>query len=232
MKILIVENIAAFGAEFRRIVGILRNPPALVAPIKGCSRRLFRSAIGAEFPFIHRSADALPALLRLFLTAIRAEIAGCNGTARAFPTTLRLLLRFFGTAFRAKIPRSRRSAGALPTVCRRRHLRCLLLLLLSCHIVKILGTHCVPGICRHTEAHKPGHGTRRISRRCFHSVGLCAHDGGSGHAGIPQHGSSLSLLDHFLILFRQGDRAQRNRNHLQAPKLIPFCRQRLVHGIF
>ena len=85
--IVIVKNVSAFGAEFRRMMGIFGLTAAFVAAIKGSVVGLLCAAFGAEFAFVDCTAGAGPACcLGLFGSAFGAEFAGRNIAAGAFPT--------------------------------------------------------------------------------------------------------------------------------------------------
>ena len=55
-NVFVVKWVSAFGAELRRMSFILRLPAAFVALVLGNSGRLFRTAVLAEFAFVHRTA--------------------------------------------------------------------------------------------------------------------------------------------------------------------------------
>ena len=82
LHIAIVKGIAALRAELGRMGGIVRLPAALVALVLGHAGGLFRPALSAEFPLVHRAAGAGPAVRgRLGLAALGAEFSGGGGPA-------------------------------------------------------------------------------------------------------------------------------------------------------
>ena len=67
---------AALGAEFRRMSGILGLPAALAAFVPQCRFGLFGAALGAELALVDLAASrAGPAVLGLFGAAVGAELA-------------------------------------------------------------------------------------------------------------------------------------------------------------
>ena len=76
LYIAVIERIAAFHAEFRRIMRIFRFPAALIALIERRTCRLRLTALHAEFALVYSTALAAPAVLgRLWRAALRAELA-------------------------------------------------------------------------------------------------------------------------------------------------------------
>ena len=85
MYVTLVELIAAFGAEFRRILGIFRLPAALVATVQGLSHWLLGTTLGAELTLIDTAAGTGPAK-HLRVAAIGAELAGVHRATFTGPT--------------------------------------------------------------------------------------------------------------------------------------------------
>lgn len=115
--ILIIEWIAAFGAEFGRILRIIRCPAAFVAAIERRACGLLCTTFCAKLALVHRSAGASPAFIRWFRrTALRAELASNRRSTGAFPG-IAYRLWLLGTALGAELAGDRRSTGTLPTLC-------------------------------------------------------------------------------------------------------------------
>ena len=83
----VIKRITAFGTESGCLGGVGRLPAALVALVLGDAGRLFAAAFGAELTLILGTAGADPAAVirRLGTAALRAELAGSNIAAGAFP---------------------------------------------------------------------------------------------------------------------------------------------------
>ena len=97
----LVERVAAFGAEFRRVQRIGGLPAALVAAVDRRACRALRAAFRTELAGIDRAAGTRPACRGLGLGLLRA-------------------------AFGAELAGGRRAAGALPCVRARLNRRALL----------------------------------------------------------------------------------------------------------
>ena len=54
--VVIVKDVAALGAELRRICGILGLPAALVTLVKRCACGLWLAALGAELALVYGTA--------------------------------------------------------------------------------------------------------------------------------------------------------------------------------
>ena len=89
-SVVFVEDVAAFGAELRRILGVFGFPAAFVALVKRCALRLFLTAVWAELAFVYRAAGARPAFcFGLLRTAFCAEVAAYSCAASTLPTCCR-----------------------------------------------------------------------------------------------------------------------------------------------
>ena len=220
---------------------ILRLPSALIALVKGRCGRLFRTAFGAEFSLIYRTAGTGPAVglrLRALCAAFRAKLSGNSRTAGAGPAVGgRLRLRLFGSALRAELSSNSVATGAGPAVgsrCSRRwlgrRLRYWLIgllrhLLLCVHLIEALGID-APCCSCHIHTHE-GH-----SRTCagigggsLHSVALCLHQscGCSARISKPCFLAHLHLLlpNLGLYLFIGLHAGDAKGNNLQAAFLPP-----------
>jgi len=81
--VIIIENIAAFRAEFRRLSGIFRFPPAFVATVTNITCWCRFTAIVTEFACVGGAAGAGPLgrSCRPGLSAVGAEVSGILCTA-------------------------------------------------------------------------------------------------------------------------------------------------------
>ena len=114
--VLIIEWIAAFGAESGRILRIGRCPAAFVASVERRACGLLCAAFRAKPALVHRSAGTSPAFIRRFArTALGAELAGHRRATGAFPGAARRL-RLLGTALGAELASDRRPAGTRPAL--------------------------------------------------------------------------------------------------------------------
>lgn len=84
-----IKYIAAFRAEFRRIMRICRLPAAFIASINRSSCRAGFPAFHTEFPLIDCTAAANPTFFRLRarLTAVFTELPAVCCTAFTDPST-------------------------------------------------------------------------------------------------------------------------------------------------
>ena len=209
LRVFVVEDIAALGAELRRMLRIRGGPAALVALIELRSGRLRLAALGAELALIDGAAFAGPALngSRLRLAAVRAELRGVFRAAFALPRVrglLRLLLSH------------------------------LLLLLLNAGGIEVLSrgesAAVSAGAARHVHAEEAGEGAVRVVRGVLHrGSGGVGHTSGH-HEGVGAHGRGVfHLVDLLHILFGEGNRIQRNLFNRDTAGVHPFVLERLVH---
>ena len=131
----VIERIAAFRAEFRRIMRIGGLPAAFIAAVEWRAFRLLGSTVLTEFSFVDRAAGTGPAVgvSRLRRTAFRTEFSCRRRAAGAFPRACLLRFGLFRAALRTEFATNHSSAGAFPAfhaVDVPRRLRLLLLLLL------------------------------------------------------------------------------------------------------
>ena len=154
--ITVVERIAAFGAELRRIRRIGGGPAALIALVSDNCRGALRAALGAEFAGVHRAAGAAPA------TGLRR-------------------LRLLRAALRAEIARRSRAAGAFPSVPGRSRLR--LLRLLCANLIEILRIKAA-GVLRHVHSHEADCRAAGVLRCVLHRVRLRPREVCRRHAGV------------------------------------------------
>ena len=84
--VLSVEWIAAFGAEFGRILRISGRPTAFVAAVERRACGPFCATFRAKLTLVHRSAGTSPAFIRWFRgTTLRTEFAGDRRPAGTLP---------------------------------------------------------------------------------------------------------------------------------------------------
>ena len=141
----------------------------------------------------------------------RAELAGVDGAAGAFPAVCRGFSRLLSRCL----------------------LRCRLLsLLLLTHGEQVLSVHSVAGVHRHAHAHKAGHCACLVAGRGLHGVRLSADKGCRRHGGIAHDSCTLSLLDELRILFGESDRAEGNADDLESAQFAPLCGEGGVHSVF
>ena len=147
--------------------GIIWLPATFVAFVLGYASGLFRPALRAEFPFVHRAAGTGPAVrCGPGLAALWAEFSGDSCTAGTLPALCcRLRLRLFAAAVRAEAAGDAAlSAGAGPARGGRRGrgYRCVcgLSLLLRAHLIEVLGVHAA-----HLSSHPHAHKKRAVPRR-------------------------------------------------------------------
>lgn len=163
MDVVFIERIAAFRAEFRRMIGIFGFPTAFVTPIEGSAGRFRFAALTAEFSLIDCTAGTGPSFCRPGLAAFQTKFAGIGRTARTDPAFLRLWFwlstgwtEFTGVfAAAAAFPCILRGNGILPIT----------------HFKKIL---CVDAACLidHSESHKSSHRAGLVGGGGFHCFGL------------------------------------------------------------
>ena len=86
LDVVFIEYIAAFGTEFRRMMGIGRLPTAFIAAVQRGSGRFPCAAFRAELTLVYSAAGAGPAFRsRLRSAAFRAEFAAYICAALALP---------------------------------------------------------------------------------------------------------------------------------------------------
>ena len=117
LDITVIEGIAAFGAELRRLYALFRFPTALVTLVLRNACRLLCTAFRAELTLIDSAAGTGPAVFgRLGRTALGTELTGCGSTTCAFPTVCGLGFGLLCAAFGAELARCGCTTGTLPCV--------------------------------------------------------------------------------------------------------------------
>ena len=104
LNIAVIEGVAAFGTELRRLYALFGFPAALVALVLGNAGRLLCAAFCADLALVYRAAGAGPAVIsRLGRTAFGTEFAGHRRAALAGPRIRGLFFGLLRSAFGAEL---------------------------------------------------------------------------------------------------------------------------------